>query len=117
MEFKPKASAIPRNYPSWASWSSKEVFLPAVFHSSESFENTLSILKDALRDSSVFEDGCLDSPLLLFGLLFREISRAMEIEPGEPTPYPPQLVNSPLGIGEMNRIEEMMNKVALPLDN
>ena len=112
--FKPKASPIPTNYPFWASWNSREVYLPASFHSSKSFEEALSIVKDALDDSSIFEDRNVDAPLLLLGLLFREVSRAMEIEVGEPTHYPQQLVHSSLGIREMKMIEEMLNKVTLP---
>lgn len=106
---------MPMNYPSWASWRSREVYLPADFHTKKSFNNSLSILKVALRDSSVFDGGKIDSPLLLLGLLFREVSRTIEVEPGESTAYPQQLVNSPLGIGEMIKIEELVNSVALPL--
>jgi hypothetical protein len=114
LKCKPKASAIPKNYPDWASWSSREVYLPAGFHSSKSFKKVLKIVKNALGDSSVFKDRTIDSPLLLFGLMFREVSRAMEIEPGEPTHHPPQLVDSPLGIEEMHQLEETMESVALP---
>jgi hypothetical protein len=112
--FKPKVSTKPRNYPSWASWRSKEVYLPPAFHSLESFNKALVILKDVFLDPSVFEGQNLEAPLLLLGLIFREVSRAMEIEPGEPTSYPMQLVHSPLGIAEMQKIEEMLNDVNLP---
>ena len=112
--FKPKASLIPTNYPFWASWNSWEVYLSASFHSSKSFEEALSIVKDALNDSSIFEDRNVNAPLLLLGLLFREVSRAMESEVGEPTHYSHQLVHSSLGIREMIMIEEMLNKVTLP---
>ena len=70
-------------------------------------------MRDTLGECSVFQ---IDAPLLLLGLIFREISRAIEIEPGAPTHYPQQLVHSPLGIEEMNKIEEMLNKVVLPSD-
>jgi hypothetical protein len=56
----------------------------------------------------------MDAPLLLLGLMFREISRAMEIEEGEPTKFPPQLVSSPLGIGEMQKLEALMESISLP---
>jgi hypothetical protein len=114
LESKPKVSTKPRNYPSWASWRSKEVYLPPAFHSFQSFNKALLILKDAFQDPSVFEGGNLDAPLLLLGLIFREVSRAMEIEPGEPISHPTHLVHSPLGIAEMQKIEEMMNDVDLP---
>jgi hypothetical protein len=76
----------------------------------------LSIVEDALGDESVFEAGRLDPPLLLLGLMFREVARAMEVEPGEPSQYPQQLVDSPFGIKEMQRIEEFLNEVDLPSD-
>jgi hypothetical protein len=105
---------MPRNYPPWASWSSQEVYLPSSFHLSKSFSNALSIVRDALGDSSIFEDGRIDAPLLLLGLMFQEVSRSIEIEPGAPTLHPQQLVDSPLGIEEMNEIEEMLDSVVLP---
>jgi hypothetical protein len=117
LKFQPKATDIPKNYPSWVSWSSREAYLPASFHTSKSFDNALSIARNGLGDSKVFEDGKIDPPLLLLGLLFREVSRAIEIEPGTPpTQYPEQLVNSPFGIEEMNRIEETLDAVDIPTD-
>ena len=74
----------------------------------------LSIVKDALNDSAVVEDRTIDAPLLLLGLTFWEISRAMEIEDGEPTNHPQHLVASTLGIGEMQKIEKMLESVTLP---
>jgi hypothetical protein len=81
---------------------------------SRSFSNALSIVRDALRDLLVFEDGRMDAPLLLLGLIFREVSRSIEIEPGAPTLYPQKLVHLPFGIGKMNEIEEMLDSVVLP---
>jgi hypothetical protein len=114
LDIQPKPSPIPQNYPSWASWSSKEVYLPASFHSPKAFKKTLSTVTEALTNSSVFEDRTIDAPLLLLGLTFREVSRAMEIEEGEPSKHPQQLVASPLGIGEMQKIEEMLALVTVP---
>lgn len=74
----------------------------------------LALLKNELTDSSCFTDQTVDAPLLLLGLTFREVSRAMEIEEGEPTKYPPQLVSSPLGIGQMQKIEELLESINLP---
>jgi len=82
----------------------------------ESFSEALSIVRGALWDSSVFQEEIVDAPLLLLGLLFREVSRAIEVEPGEHTKYPQQLVDSPLGIQELNEIEEVINEVPLPLN-
>jgi hypothetical protein len=111
---KPKASPIPANYPSWASWKSREVYLPAEFHLSRSFKSALAIAAEAFRDSSVFEESTIDAPLLLVGLIFREISRAMEVEEDEPSKFPKQLVQSSLGIREMERIEAMLEAIPLP---
>jgi hypothetical protein len=111
---KPKPSAIPSNYPSWATWKSREVYLPAEFHSPKSFRKALSILRDSFKDSSIFLSGKIDAPLLLLGLIFREVSRAVETEPGEPTQYPQHLVDSPLGIREMNQLEEMITAIDVP---
>jgi hypothetical protein len=72
-------------------------------------------LKEELKkDSSVFKERTIDAPLLLLGLTFREVSRAMEIEVDQPTIYPEQLAASPLGIAEMQQIEEMLDVVTVP---
>lgn len=112
IKFQPHASPIPSNYPSWASWKSREVYLPANFHSSDSFKNNLSILKSAL--GSGLEGGKIDAPLLLLGLMYREVSRSMEIEPGAPTKASNHLINSLFGIQEVNKIERLMDSVHLP---
>jgi hypothetical protein len=74
----------------------------------------LATLNDSFNDSAVFEDRTIDAPLLLLGLTFREISRAMEVEDGESAKLPPQLVASTLGIREMQKIEDMLESVVLP---
>jgi hypothetical protein len=56
----------------------------------------------------------IDAPLLLVGLMFREISRAIEVEEGEDSKLPKQLVESSLGIREMQKIEEMLEAISLP---
>jgi hypothetical protein len=114
LEFQPKASPIPRNYPSWASWKSRQVYLPKNFHSAASFDKALSILKNELGDSSILNGLRIDAPLLLLGLIYREVCRAMEIEPGGDTEAPDQLVNSPFGIVEMSKIETLLSEVCLP---
>lgn len=96
------------------SWKSKEVYLPAEFHSSRSFKSALSIAADAFRDGSVFKGLTIDAPLLLVGLSFREVSRAIEVEEGEPSKLPKHLVQSSLGIKEMRKIEEMLEGISLP---
>ena len=88
--------------------------MPSEFHSSASFTKTLSILKKVLSKSSDLDDGQIDAHLLLLGLMYREVSRAIEIEPGAPTTAPDYLINSSFGIKELNRLETLINSVQLP---
>ena len=74
----------------------------------------LSILKNDFGDSSVFEHGKIDAPLLLLGLIYREVSRSMETEPDNPTKAPDYLVNSSFGIEEVKKIEKLIDNVVLP---
>lgn len=114
LEFQPRASVIPKNYPGWASWSRRETHLPAEFHSSKSFQQVLSILKKALTGSSVVDGGKIDSPLLLLGLAYQEVSRAMDMEPGVPSNTPDCLVKSPFGVGELNKITSLLKSICPP---
>lgn len=113
-ESQPKPSPIPKNYPPWASWSSKEVYLPPSFHKGKSFDEALAVLKMDLSDPSIFKKNLVDSPLLLLGLMFREVSRSMEVEPGEPTSHPSQVVDSGFGIQEMKKLEKMLDAISIP---
>jgi hypothetical protein len=114
IQFQPKPSAIPSDFPSWASWKSREVFLPATFHKAAAFNKSLSIAEALLGDLSTFEDGKMDAPLLLVGLMYREVCRAMEMEPGEDNKSPAQLKNSPFGIQQMQKIERVIEAIILP---
>jgi len=53
--------------------------------------------------------------LLLLGLMYREASRAMEIEPepGAASNVPVHLSKSPFGVKELNKIESLLGKVRL----
>lgn len=110
---QPRPSAIPSSYPSWASWQSREVYLPAEFHSANALKKALSIGLEGLKESVLSEDGAIDAPLLLLGLMYREASRAMEIEPGAETDAPIHLSQSPFGMKELNKIEGVLGKVRL----
>ena len=112
-KFQPKASPIPDNFPSWASWKSQEIFLPASFHTSNSFNKNLLIAKKGFRDE-VFQAHKIDSTLLLVDLMYREANRAMEMEPGGDDKSPDHLVNSPFGIQQMKKIENLINNVVIP---
>ena len=111
---QPKASPIPANYPSWVSWSSQEAYLPVEFHSAGAFKKALSILRKSLLDSEVLEDGRIDAPLLLLGLMYREVSRSMEMEPDTAPKVPIHLINSFFGIKEMNEIERLLLDIPVP---
>jgi hypothetical protein len=75
------------------------------------------ILKKALRDSSVLNGGKIDAPLLLLGLVYREVARSIEIEPGVSTEAPDHLVESPFGVRELNEIERLLKSIKLPNSN
>ena len=77
--------------------------MPAEFHSAKAFDYALSIGRKALGNSAVLEDGGIDAPLLLLGLMYREVSRAMEIEPEATSNVPIHLQESPFGIKDCNR--------------
>ena len=112
--FQSKASAIPANYPLWVSWSSWEAYLPVKFHSAGAFKKALSILWKSLLDSEVFEDGRIDAPLLLLGLMYREVSCSMEMEPDSTAKVPIHLMNSNFEIKEINEIERLLVDIPLP---
>jgi len=105
---------MPIDFPSWASWKSRDAYLPAAFHKSASFNKALSIAETALGDSSTFEDGKIDAPLLLVGLMYREVCRAMEIEPGGEEKVPAHLKNSRFGIQQMQKIERVVDAIVVP---
>jgi hypothetical protein len=111
--FQPHPSSIPSNYPSWASWKSREVYLPAEFHSPGAFKKALSIGHQALQESVVDDNGKIDAPLLLLGLMYREASRALEVEPGATSNVPLHLSESPFGMKELTKIESILGKVPL----
>lgn len=64
--------------------------------------------KDLVGISKV-EAGNVDTPLLLVGLLYREVKRVIEVEPDEGSSALADLVNSPFGIRELNQIERLIN--------
>lgn len=60
------------------------------------------------------EAGKIDGPLLLFGLLYREVSRSIEAEPDDPTTnVPSHLINSPFGIKQLTEMEKLVNDVQI----
>lgn len=85
--------------------------MPADFHLSDSFNTDLSIAEGDLNDPSVLEGKKLDATLLLLGLMYREVSTVMELEPDAPSMAPLHFVNSPYGIKELQQIETLINSV------
>ena len=59
------------------------------------------------------EGGKIDSPLLLLGLMYREVSRALEVEPGDENEIPSHVLNSPLGIRELDEMQSMVKDLEL----
>jgi hypothetical protein len=106
--FQPKPAPTPKRYPSWASWGSRDQYLPAEFHTLRSFRKYLGIVREDFADSSMVEGGKIDSPLLLLGLMYREVSRALEVEPGDENETPSHIQNSPLGIKELDEMQSVV---------
>ena len=90
------------------------MFLPADFHKPSNFKKYLSIAERSLGDSNTLEHGKVDAPLLLVGLMCREVSCAMEMEPGGENAFPIQLRSSPFGIQQMQKIERVMDGIVIP---
>ena len=65
------------------------------------------MVTEELSDRSV--GGRIDSPLLLLGLIYREVSRAMELEPGVETSAPSHLINSPFGVEQLDQLCKFIN--------
>ena len=60
----------------------------------------------------LLEGGRIDAPLLLPGLMYREASHAMKIEPGESN-VPVHLSQSRFGVKELNKIKSILGQVRL----
>jgi hypothetical protein len=57
------------------------------------------------------QNGRIDAPLLILGLMYWEASCAMEVEPGAATNVPVYLSELPFGIKELNKIKSMLGKI------
>jgi hypothetical protein len=82
-----------------------------------SFSKVLNIAKEDLSDVAVVASGKIDGPLLLLGLLYREVRRSMEAEPGENSGVPSHIISSPLGVNELNEIESFLDEVSMDLSS
>ena len=80
------------------------MYLPAEFHLASAFKKALLIGLKALEKCVLLEDGRIDAPLLLLGLMYWEASCVMEIKPGAATDIPVHLSESPFGIKELDRL-------------
>jgi hypothetical protein len=94
-------------------WESREVYLPAEFHLASAFKKALLIGLEALKECVLLQNGRIDAPLLPLGLMYREASRAMEVEPGAATDVLVYLSELPFGVKELNKIESMLSKICL----
>jgi hypothetical protein len=97
----------------WALWESQEVYLPAEFHLASAFKKALSIGLEALKECVLLQNGRIDAPLLLLGLMYWEASCAMKVEPRAATNVPVYLSELPFGVKELNKIESMLSKIRL----
>ena len=62
----------------------------------------------------MLEQGNIDAPLLLLGLIYREVSHSMEVEPGAPSKHPEHVVLLKFGIKEVKKIEQLLNGLNIP---
>jgi hypothetical protein len=69
------------------------------------------LVRDELGDPSVGER--IDAPLLLLGLIYREVSRTMEAEPDGSTSVPSYLANSPLGVQHLEELGNLINGLTI----
>ena len=67
-------------------------------------------LKKDLETSSQEDARGVDAVLLLLGLTHRELSRAMEMEPGDSS-SPDHLASSPLGREELDEVQSLINSL------
>ena len=80
-----------------------------------SFNKLISLAKKTFSDDSVLDAGHVDAPLLLVGLMYREASRAMEVEPEvNDGKFPDHLLGSPFGVAQIRKLESLINRVVLP---
>lgn len=84
--------------------------MPGDFHTLSSFSKNFTIAKKAFKDDSVLEGGKIDAPLLMVGLMYREVVRAMETEDDDGK-SPEHLVNSPFGGDQLRKLETLINSV------
>jgi hypothetical protein len=68
----------------------------------------LALVKKELSRSKADD---IDAPLLLLGLLYREVCRAMEAE--EESGAPAHLIASKFGVKQLDEIEKVINNVAV----
>lgn len=88
--------------------------MPDSFHQTGAFAKYLKILEELFKDESVFDAGKIDSPLLLLGLVYREVSRATEMEPGGDGKSPAHLINSLYGVKHLEKLRRFINSIDLP---
>jgi hypothetical protein len=68
----------------------------------------VTIVREDLANPAILEAGKMDAPLLLLGLMYREVARSMEIEPDDSS-SPAHLINSPLGRQEVDELQTLIN--------
>ena len=66
------------------------------------------MVRKEMTDLSRLDPANVDAPLLLLGFLYREVCQAMEVESGDET-APAHLIDSPLGIKELDQIEKVID--------
>jgi hypothetical protein len=70
----------------------------------------MKTVREDLGNPDVLEAGWMDAPLLLLGLVYREVSRSLETEPGDSS-VPAHLINSPFGRKELDEVQSLINGI------
>jgi hypothetical protein len=77
-------------------------------------KNSLKFLATTLKDPEVWKGGKVDAPLLYLGLVYREVSRAVEFEPEMSSNAPSYLENSPFTIKHLDQLGKLIADIQFP---
>lgn len=87
--------------------------MPANFHAKGVFNTALAAAQQSFIGDPNVVAVHIDAPLLLLGLMHREVTRCIETEP-EDSKVPQYLKDSPLGHKELDQIVALINNVQVP---
>ena len=77
-------------------------------------KNTLKFLATTLNDPQVWNGRNIDAPLLYLGLVYREVSRVVEFEPGTLSNVPSLIENSPFTNEHLDQLMKLIADIQFP---